>query len=65
MMMMMMMMMLIIIIIINSDTSNVIRVTGIISESLRKYPSNITGKHKIKEVQTTIVLGTAHILWKV
>jgi len=58
----MMMMMIIIIIIINSDTGNVIGATGIISKSLRKYLSK--GKHKIKEVQTTTVLGTAHTLWK-
>jgi hypothetical protein len=38
--------------------------TGIISKSLRKYLSNITGKYKIKEIQTITVLGTADI-WKV
>jgi len=38
--------------------------TGIFSKSLRKYLSNITGKHEIKEQQKTAILGTAHILWK-
>jgi hypothetical protein len=59
------MMMMIMIIIINSDTSNVIGATGISSKSLRKYLSKIMVKHKIKEVQTITVLGTARILWKV
>ena len=39
--------------------------TGTISESLRHYLSNMPGKHKIKELQKTAVLGTAHILPKV
>jgi len=52
--------MMMLIIRVNSNTNNVIGATGIISKSLRKYLSNITGKHKIKEVQTTAVLGTAH-----
>jgi hypothetical protein len=36
--------------------------TGTISKSFRKYLSNIPGKHKIKELENTTVLGTAHIL---
>jgi len=36
--------------------------TGTISESLRQYLSNTLGKHKIKEIQNTAILGTAHIL---
>jgi hypothetical protein len=40
-------------------------VTGTISESLRQYLSNIPGKHKIKELQKTAILCTAHILRKV
>ena len=36
--------------------------TGTISISLRRYLSNIPGKHEIKVLQKTIVLGTAHIL---
>jgi hypothetical protein len=36
--------------------------TGTISISLRQYPSNITGKHEIKQLQTTAILDTAHIV---
>ena len=43
----------------------VTEVTGTISKSFRQYPSNITGKHKIKELQTRAILGTAHTLQKV
>jgi len=38
-----------------------IGVTGTISKSLRPYLSNIPRKHKIKELQKTAILGTAHI----
>jgi len=38
---------------------------GTISKSLRQYPSNTPGNHEIKELSTTAVLGTAHILRKV
>jgi hypothetical protein len=34
--------------------------TGNISKSLRQYPNNRPGKHEIKEVQKTGVLGPAH-----
>jgi hypothetical protein len=37
--------------------------TGTISKSLRQYLSNKPGKHKIKELHKTAILGTAHILW--
>jgi hypothetical protein len=40
----------------------VIWATGTISESIRKYLSNIPAKHDIEELQKTVVLGTAHIL---
>ena len=43
----------------------VVRATGAISKSLRKYMSNRPGKHKVKELQRTATLGTAPILWKV
>jgi hypothetical protein len=43
----------------------IIRATGTISIPFRKYLSNILGKNEIKELQTTAILGTAHILWKV
>jgi len=40
-------------------------VTGTISKSFRKYVSSIRGKHEVKELQKTAILGTAHILRKV
>ena len=39
--------------------------TGTISKSFRKYVSIIPGKHEVKELQKTAILGTAHILRKV
>jgi len=39
--------------------------TGTISKSFRKYVSNIQGRHEVKELQKTAILGTAHILRKV
>jgi len=39
--------------------------TGTISKSIRKYVSNIPGKHEVKELQKTAILGTAHILQNV
>jgi hypothetical protein len=46
-------------------TPVIIGATGTISKSFRKYLSSITGKHDIKELQKTAVLGTAHILREV
>jgi hypothetical protein len=43
----------------------IIGATGTISKSFRKYASNVTGKHEVKELQKTAVLGTAHILREV
>jgi len=43
----------------------IIGATGAISDSFRKYVSNIAGNHEVKELQKTAILGTAHILWKV
>jgi len=43
----------------------IIGATGAISDSFRKYVSNIVGKHEVKELQKTATLGTAHILRKV
>jgi hypothetical protein len=40
--------------------TKIIGATGITSESLRQYLSNIPGKHEIKELQKTAILGTAH-----
>ena len=39
--------------------------TGAISRSFRKYVSNIPGRHEVKKLQKTAILGTAHILRKV
>jgi len=39
--------------------------TGTISNSFRKYVSNIPGNHEVRELQKTTILGTAHILRKV
>jgi len=43
----------------------IIGATGAISESFRKYVSNIPGKHEVKELQKTAIFGTAHTLRKV
>jgi hypothetical protein len=43
----------------------IIGATATISKSLRKYLSSIPGKHDMKELQKTAILGTAHILRKV
>ena len=43
----------------------IIRATGTISKSFIKYISNIPGKHEVKELQETAILGTAHIFRKV
>jgi len=39
--------------------------TGTISKPFRKYMSNIPGKHEVKELQKTPILGIAHILREV
>ena len=43
----------------------IIGATGTVSKSFRKYVSNIPGKHEVKELQKTAILGTAHTLRKV
>jgi len=43
----------------------IIGATGSTSKSFRKYLSNKSGKHEVKELQKTAILGTAHILRKV
>ena len=40
----------------------IIGATGTISKSFRKYVRNVPGKHQVKELQKTAILGTAHIL---
>jgi hypothetical protein len=42
----------------------IIEATGTTSKSLRQYLSNVPGKHEIKELQKTVILGTADILQK-
>jgi hypothetical protein len=46
-------------------TPVIIGATGTVSKSFRKYLSSTPGKHDIKELQKTAILGTAHILRKV
>jgi hypothetical protein len=43
----------------------IIGATVTISKSFRKYVSNISGNHGVKELQKTAIVGTAHILRKV
>ena len=43
----------------------IIGATGTVSKPFRKYVSNIPGKHEVKELQKTAILGPAHILRKV
>jgi len=47
----------------DDDDKVMIGATGNISKSPRQYLRNIPGKHEIKELQKTAILGTAHILW--
>ena len=49
----------------NVKTKAIPGTTGTISESFRKYVSNIPGKHEVKELQKTAILSTAHILREV
>jgi hypothetical protein len=46
----------------NNNTPVIIWANGIISKSLRQYLSDVPGKHEIKELQITAILGTAHKL---
>jgi len=43
----------------------IIDATGTISNSFRRYVSNIPGNHEVKELQKTAILGTEHIIRKV
>jgi hypothetical protein len=43
----------------------IIGATGTVSKSFRKYVSTITGNREVKELQKTVILGTAHILREV
>jgi len=46
-------------------TPVIIRATGTISKSFRKYVSDTPGNHDVKELHKTTILGTAHLLRKV
>jgi hypothetical protein len=46
-------------------TPVIIGATGTISKSFRKYLSSIPGRHDIKELQKTAILGIAHTLREV
>ena len=50
----------IIIIIIIIIIPVIIGATATISKTFSKYVSNIPGKHEVKELQKTAILGTAH-----
>jgi hypothetical protein len=52
-------------IIITKVTPVITGATGRISKSFRKYLSSVPGKHGIKELQQTAILGTAHTLREV
>jgi len=43
----------------------IIAATGNISNSFRKYVSDIPKNHEVKELPKTAILGTAHIFRKV
>ena len=43
----------------------IIRVIGTISKSFIQYTNNTPGRHEMKELQETSMLGTAHTLRKV
>jgi len=43
----------------------IIEATGTVSKSFRIYVNSVPGKHEVKELQKTAILGTAHILRKV
>jgi len=49
----------------NSEIIAIIIVIIIIIITFRKDVSNIPGKHEVKELQKTAILGTAHIFRKV
>jgi hypothetical protein len=46
-------------------TPVIIGTTGTIPKSFIKYLSNVPGIHEVKELQKTVLLGTAQILRKV
>jgi hypothetical protein len=46
-------------------TAVIVRATGTISKSFRKYASTIPENHEVREIQKNAILGNAHILRKV
>jgi len=50
---------------LHETNSEIIAIIIVIIITFRKYVSNIPGKHEVKELQKTAILGTAHILRKV
>jgi hypothetical protein len=51
--------------VITSVIPVIIRATGTIPKSFRKYVSTIPGNHELNDLQKTAILGTAHIPRKV
>jgi len=49
----------------NKSDTEIIGASGTVSESFRQYLGNIPGKHEIKELHKTAILGTAHTLREV
>jgi len=49
----------------NKNDTNNNRLTWTTSKSSRQYLSNLSGKHDMKKLQKTAILGTAHLLWEV
>ena len=43
----------------------IIGATSTISKSFRKYVRDIPGNHDVRELQKTVILGTAHVIQKV
>jgi hypothetical protein len=43
----------------------IIRATGTVSKSFRKYVSTISADHEVRELQKSTIMSTAHILRKV
>jgi hypothetical protein len=43
----------------------IIGATGTVSKAFRKYVSDILGKHDVRELRKTAIMGTAHVLRKV
>jgi hypothetical protein len=42
-----------------------IEASGTMSKSFKNYLTNTPNMHEVKELEKTVILCTAHILWKV